>query len=186
MIDIVLLMDGPEAAFFQHHIGAMSSGLNCRQVTEKRELENLVSSCSSSARLISFCADIIVPVSVLTYLKFNCYNFHPGPPERKGYRPAHFAAHENADRFGVTLHRMAPKVDEGAIIAVKRFALKPPLSIEALEVLTYETLVSLAMEHLPELVRIDRNPVPVDANWSGTPTTRRQWLELPLRDIDAS
>ncbi len=184
MIDIILLMDEPEAQFFQGKIAMAAPGLKCRQVSTLQELESAVRQCSDHARLISFCADIIVPEPVLQLLKFNCYNFHPGPPERKGYRPAHFAAHEGVDTFGVTLHRMAPKVDDGDIVGARRFTLAPPMSIEAIELLTYEALVKLAVDLMGNLARVDRILEPIDEDWSGKPTTRRQWLDLPPREID--
>lgn len=52
------------------------------------------------------------------------YNLHPGPlPERAGLHTPSWALYEGADRYGVTLHRMAPDVDAGPIAFTDRFAI---------------------------------------------------------------
>ena len=71
--------------------------------------------------IISYLARWIVPRDLLQRAG-TAINFHPGPPEYPGYGCNNFAIYDEAREYGVTCHHMAPRVDTGAIIAVKRWA----------------------------------------------------------------
>jgi UDP-4-amino-4-deoxy-L-arabinose formyltransferase/UDP-glucuronic acid dehydrogenase (UDP-4-keto-hexauronic acid decarboxylating) len=64
----------------------------------------------------------IVDAEVLAAPPLGAYNLHPGPlPERAGLNAPGWALYEGAESHGVTLHRMTPGVDEGAIAFMERF-----------------------------------------------------------------
>ena len=173
-------MAEPEARFFQRHIDALAPNLRCRSANTLPELERLAKMASPHARLIAFCSTVIVPPHILKKLNFNCYNFHPGPPERPGYRPTHFAAHEDAAQYGVTLHKIVEKVDAGEICQVRRFKLNPPMSIEDVETSAYKSLLRLAAETAPMLADIARPLARANEHWVGPHTTKRHFSELAI------
>ena len=68
----------------------------------------------------------IVDADVLAAPTLGAYNLHPGPlPERAGLNVPSWALYEGDDLHGVTLHRMTPGVDEGAIAFANRFEVGP-------------------------------------------------------------
>jgi methionyl-tRNA formyltransferase len=68
----------------------------------------------------------IVDAEVLGAPPLGAYNLHPGPlPERAGLNAPSWALYEGDDVHGVTLHRMTPGVDEGAIAFEERFPVGP-------------------------------------------------------------
>jgi methionyl-tRNA formyltransferase len=75
----------------------------------------------ATARLVSFCTGVIVPADMLGRFGRGCYNIHPGPPGFPGRHPESWGVYHAASRFGATLHRMAPRVDEGEIIDTRWF-----------------------------------------------------------------
>ena len=68
----------------------------------------------------------IVDAEVLAAPALGAYNLHPGPlPERAGLNAPSWALYEGDEAHGVTLHRMTPGVDEGAIAFEERFQVGP-------------------------------------------------------------
>ena len=64
----------------------------------------------------------IIDASVLAEPRSGAFNLHPGPlPERAGLDTPSWALYEGASRYGVTLHRMTPSVDAGAIAFADSF-----------------------------------------------------------------
>lgn len=171
-------MDDLEAFYFQNRIKTIMPGLKSGVAKAKRELEQLAERAQPNARLIGFCTDVIVPAGVLKALNFNCYNFHAGPPERPGYRPTHFAAHQCVEHYGVTLHRMAERPDTGEICQVLRFTVEPPITIETIEIKTYKSLLKLASDALPRLINIHQPLAPIDEFWGSEYTTKQEWMKL--------
>src|SRR5216684_8833236 len=72
--------------------------------------------------IVSYLSPWIVPEPLLNRARRAAINFHPGPPEYPGIGCTNFALYNNETSYGVTCHHMVPKVDTGAIISVKRFA----------------------------------------------------------------
>jgi len=68
----------------------------------------------------------IVDAEVLAAPRLGAYNLHPGPlPERAGMNAPSWALYEGDKLHGVTLHRMTPGVDEGAVAFADRFEVGP-------------------------------------------------------------
>lgn len=64
------------------------------------------------------------------------YNIHPAPPEKPGagvYVPSLLAGEE---QYGVTVHFLTPRVDDGPIIAVRRFRIPEKSTLTSLRALT--------------------------------------------------
>ena len=82
----------------------------------------------------------IVPLPILNKSKIANINFHPGPPEYPGSGCINFALFEEAKYFGITIHHMEKKVDNGKIIFCKRFPLLKNDNVETLMKKTHKLL----------------------------------------------
>ena len=67
-------------------------------------------------------------------------NFHPGPPEYKGFGCINYALYENAKGYGVTAHIIDEKIDNGKILDIKRFKIKINDNVESLLKKTHKYL----------------------------------------------
>lgn len=179
MKKLILLMRTPEVDFFSACFRQAKPDLQCRGANSLEELQAAIEAASGGwTRLIAFCSPVIVPLAILRALDFNCFNLHPGPPERPGYRPAFFAAREGAPSFGVTLHRMTEQVDAGPICKVRRFALNPPASETDVEICAYQEAIALMMECAYALTHADGPLAATRERWSSRRTTRRDYALL--------
>lgn len=172
----ILLMNDDEAQFFSR---LLPKHANISHADDLTRLRKSAEDAPTRTRLISFCSGVIVPPDILTRLHDQCFNFHPGPPERPGYRPAAFASAENAPAFGVTFHLMAPQVDSGSIYRVRRFPLTRDMDEHAVTLRAYEELIALAIELAPELSDWDHRFPATSWKWTGLRTTRSQHRKLP-------
>jgi methionyl-tRNA formyltransferase len=96
-------------------------------VIEKRRLS---AACSSSAGpdawLISANSTLIIPPAVLEVFDGRSLNLHPGLlPEYAGLHTHQWAIRNGEHEFGVTVHRIEPMVDAGAIVGQRRFPIRP-------------------------------------------------------------
>ncbi|NRG16816.1 hypothetical protein HPQ64_03825 [Rhizobiales bacterium] len=174
-------MSEGEADFFARLLAKHAPNAYFAHAGDKASLMFQADNLPGTARLIAFCTDVIVPAAVLDRMAAGSFNFHPGPPERPGYRPAAFAAHEGGASFGITLHEMAVAVDTGPIIDCERFSVPPPASEEALNIEAYRRLLNLARRHARSLADIGSRPPPSRERWSGRKTTRRDWRQIQSR-----
>jgi methionyl-tRNA formyltransferase len=127
--------------------------------------------------IVSYCSRWIVPAHLLERAEFAAINFHPGPPECPGVGGLNWALYNDAGSFGVTCHRMAPKVDTGPIIAVRRFPVIPSDDVESLFARTHLHLEALAYDILGALATGAGLPSSSET-WSGPSRTRRELDEL--------
>ncbi len=58
--------------------------------------------------------------------RIGCFNFHPAPlPEMRGVGGYNFAILENRREYGVSVHWVAPEIDAGDLVEVRRFTICP-------------------------------------------------------------
>jgi methionyl-tRNA formyltransferase len=127
--------------------------------------------------IISYLSRWVVPAYLLERAKTASFNFHPASPEYPGIGCNNFALYEDAKEYGVTCHHMAPRVDTGAIIAVKRFPLYPEDGVAELLERTYQHQIALFMEIVGLLAKGESLPVSQET-WTRAPFTRTQFNEL--------
>jgi methionyl-tRNA formyltransferase len=60
-------------------------------------------------------------------------NFHPAPPWHPGFAPYSWAIYNGDERYGVTVHAMAPAVDTGTILWTENFPIRDGDSVERLQ-----------------------------------------------------
>jgi len=104
-------------------------------------------------------------------------NFHPASPDYPGIGCNNFALYEGAAEYGATCHHMAPRVDTGAIIRVKRFPVLPGDDVESLLKRTYEHQLQLFYEIAAIMAEGAELPVS-EERWTRPPFTRVQFNEL--------
>ena len=182
---ILLLMNDVDAGFFAKLMKGVSPDVSVLHMKNITELDAFTQKADADMRLISFCTGDIVPADVIERLNGNCFNFHPGPPDRPGYMPAPFALRDNAENYGVTFHFMKPKVDTGAIIEAVRFDMPEEKTQEALELAAYKALLKLVIERIKQLVDVNFVFTPSGDEWSGNKTTRKD-LDALLAEQNVS
>lgn len=126
--------------------------------------------------IISYLSRWIVSEDLLKKAKF-AINFHPGPPAYPGYGCNNFAIYEEAQDYGVCCHHMEPRVDTGAIIAIKRFPVLANDNAGTLLARAYDYQLVLFYETAARIIRDEELPVSGE-KWARKPFTRRQFDEL--------
>jgi methionyl-tRNA formyltransferase len=127
--------------------------------------------------IVSYLSRWVVPDVVLQRARKAAINFHPASPEYPGIGCNNFALYENASEYGVTCHHMAPKVDTGRIIAVRRFPVYPEDDVAALLQRTYEHQMTLFFEIVERIAQGKELPASTET-WKRAPFTRKQFNEL--------
>jgi methionyl-tRNA formyltransferase len=126
--------------------------------------------------IISYLSRWIVPENLLNRAKV-AINFHPGPPEYPGYGCNNFAIYEGARDYGVTCHHMAPQVDTGTIVAVRRFPVLATDDAGTLLLRAYDYQLVLFYEIAASLVCGGALPVSAE-RWTRKPFTRKEFGAL--------
>lgn len=126
--------------------------------------------------IVSYLSRWIMPAPMLERATY-AVNFHPGPPEYPGYGCNNFAIFEGAAEYGVTCHHMAPTVDTGPIIGVRRFPVLPTDTGGTLLLRAYDYQLALFYDIMGCIIRSHALPSARD-EWTRKPFTRRQFEEL--------
>jgi len=80
----------------------------------------------SEGWLVSANSTIIIPREVLELFEGRSLNLHPGLlPEYAGLHTHQWAIRNGEREFGVTVHRVEPQIDAGAIVGQVRFPISP-------------------------------------------------------------
>ena len=131
----------------------------------------------SGDTIISYLSRWVVTDDLLKRAKMAAINFHPASPEYPGIGCNNFALYEDAKEYGATCHHMAPKVDTGAIIAVRRFPVYPEDNVETLLRRTYQNQMELFFEIVGLMTEGKDLPLS-NEKWTRPPFTRIQFNEL--------
>ena len=128
-------------------------------------------------RLLGFATDILVGARQLAAVEGDAYNLHPGPPDYPGWAPSPHALMEEADVFGVTLHRMVAAVDAGPIVSVLRFPVPEGATLSTLDLIAEKSAYKLLMRVASRLAKPGRLPE-TDLEWTGRTRTKRDLKRL--------
>ena len=127
--------------------------------------------------LVSYLSPLIIPGAVLDRAGRAAINFHPGPPEYPGTGCTNLALYAGETAYGVTCHHMAPRVDSGPIVAVRRFSVAPDESVWTLTQRCYRSILGLFFEIMDPILA--GQPLPRSREtWRRRPSTRRELDEL--------
>ena len=127
--------------------------------------------------IVSYLSRWVISDELLKRARRAAINFHPASPDYPGIGCTNFALYENATEYGATCHHMAPKVDTGQIIAVRRFPIYPEDDVAALLKRTYEHQIALFFE-IAQLMSDGKELPASDETWTRPPFTRREFNEL--------
>jgi methionyl-tRNA formyltransferase len=187
MLDTIILLTGQvEYPFLASALRDHGPQLTLRQVVTSADVAALAPQVLRRARLVAFATDVVVTPDILQQLGYGAYNFHTGPPDFPGWRPAHFAIYQRAKEFGVTAHVMVEKVDAGPIVGVERFPVADRITVQELEQLTYARLARL-FRQLAKPLATQSEPLPELAErWSGKKSTRRALAAMCGIPLDLS
>jgi len=133
--------------------------------------------------IISYLSPWIIPAFLLDRASIAAINFHPGPPEYPGVGCTNFAIYNNESIFGITCHHMAPKVDTGEIIAVRRFPVFEADTVFSLTQRCYSFILTLFYEVISDILR--GLPLPsAPETWQRLPYTRSELNNLCEIKVD--
>jgi len=124
-----------------HHVEKIVNYLNTRGffyhiTSDKEEIKNFAFDFDIG---ISYCCPYILKIDERPF-----YNFHPAPlPEYKGTDIYARAIKEKQTMWGVTLHKMTDKVDEGEIILRKDFPIGECYSTNEIGTIAHAELFKL-------------------------------------------
>lgn len=132
--------------------------------------------------IISFLSPWIIPEDILEKSEI-AINFHPGTRNYPGYGCYNFALYEESRIYGCVCHHMGKKVDTGKIIFEETFKLNENETVESLKLRTMVTMLSLFHRTISMIA--EERPLPIaDINWSRSPFTRKELLELCEINMD--
>lgn len=175
---IIFLAGEEEAKALGQVLRTYNPALTIDNAPSRKHLDECCASPNPGTRLISFCSPVIVPAHHLTAIDCGCYNFHPGPPSYPGRYPSVFALYEEAKNFGVTIHEMVERVDEGAIVSAEWFSIPDACDLETLDTLAFKTLVQefrrLARQLATNPNRLPTKPI----GWSGVKRSKADCVSL--------
>ena len=167
---IILLTGETESPILSGELLRYNQSLDIVIAHDQADLTQAANKIDGGTRLLSFCTSVIVPSSLLKDLPGPAYNFHPGPPERPGRYPSVFALFDEAIRFGITVHEMAPSVDSGSIVDTEWFEIPKDCDLTKLESQTLTRLIKAFHRLAPYLAAFSQ-PLPhLEVSWQGRKT----------------
>ncbi|MCC8952086.1 hypothetical protein H8B02_01050 [Bradyrhizobium sp. Pear77] len=179
MTQKIILLTSSTGAALERIMQAFGPSASITVVNDMESL--LAASFDAETSLISFGTGVIVPAGLLAGLAKPAYNLHAASPEFPGRDPHHFAIYRDARTYGATLHLMTERVDDGAIVAVEIFDVRPDATPEWLLVQANLAALRLIEQHGKRM--LDREPMPglTDVHWGNIKTRRadfRRFCEL--------
>jgi sugar O-acyltransferase (sialic acid O-acetyltransferase NeuD family) len=124
----------------------------------------------------------ILPKSLVDSPKFYSINFHPGPPKYPGSGGINFSLFNNDNNFGVTVHLMNEKVDNGKILATKFFPIFENDNLNTLLNRTHDNLFNLFIEFTTNLRKFSKRYI--DKNLNENKDLCWGDLKRTIKDID--
>ena len=133
-----------------HHVEKIVNFLNQKTdlhytiTSDKQEIKNFAYNFDVG---VSYCCPHILNIDSRPF-----YNYHPAPlPHYKGQDIYARAIRKGMRIWGVTLHRMTEKVDEGEIIKEVLFEIEEPCSTNEIGTISHAALFKLFRETIMEL-----------------------------------
>jgi methionyl-tRNA formyltransferase len=151
-------------SFAENQLRSHNPALRFSSVATRRELLDLPPDLLAGARLVGLTTDVVVPAERLRRLGCGAYNFHPGPPEFPGWDSIRFALYEGSLDFGATAHVMTERVDEGAIVGVRRCRIRENPAYADYQSEMVKALLGLIAELAPALGSAE-GPQPTGVPW---------------------
>lgn len=123
--------------------------------------------------ILSYLSKCILTPEILRHPTMYSINFHPGPPNYRGFAPYSFALYNDEKQYGVTCHKISDKIDNGNIIRTSWFPVMPQDTVDTLFDRTQETLLQLFIRTIDEL-KITGTVTESGEQWCGNLHTKKQ------------
>lgn len=117
---------------------------------------------SGAELIVTFHFDGILSAETLALTPLGGINIHPSLlPRHRGPIPTFWAGLEGGASHGVTIHRLVPRIDAGAVLAQRAVALPPGTTVSAAARMLHDAAVPLASDVLASLAagRAEERPV---------------------------
>lgn len=160
-----------------------------RQRGEKL-LEDIL--CWEGEYIICFRSLYVLPKALLDKAKIAAINFHPAPPEYPGSGCINFALYDEAEDYGVTAHIMNELVDNGAILEVRRFPIRPYDNLSTMLGRTHSELSNLCSDFISGIYSFDAKfienklKISENENWHGKARLLKELDELQKVNLNIS
>lgn len=182
--NIVLLTSHYYGELLVQILSEFGPGINVVIIEHPNKIPFLPASVLSNSRLISFGSRFFISPSVLNKVDLPAYNFHPGPPAYPGWAPFSFALYNNATDYGVTVHEITEKIDNGKIIAASTFPIGDNETAQSLMDQTTMQMYLLFAELMPEFLKRTPDFKTLDVHWSGEQGTKKKFRDMCRMDLD--
>ncbi|GJD59654.1 formyltransferase family protein [Methylobacterium dankookense] len=109
--------------------------------------------------IVTYHFDQILKPETIAAARLGGINAHPGLlPRHRGPVPTIHALAEGPDNFGMTLHRLAPRIDAGAILAQESFRLTPGITATRASVHLHQHGLLMLQSLLDRIAQADAIP----------------------------
>lgn len=128
-------------------------GFDVTFVKSRQRGENLPDDISlwEGEYILCFRSLFVLPKLLIDRARIAAINFHPAPPEYPGSGCVNFALYDEVSEYGVTAHLMNELVDNGKILELRRFPVKPIDNLPALLSRTHDELFNLCSDFISGL-----------------------------------
>lgn len=123
-----------------------------------------------------------------THLSDQSFNLHPGSKDYPGSACYNLALYDETPTYGVVLHRMAPVIDAGPIVAARPVVVHPADTVDTLRRRAHQAGLALLWDYYPRLVYAPESlvPLPAEAQWTRPASTRKDIEALRRVRMDMS
>ena len=134
----------------------------------------------------------LLPDSILKNAKLMALNFHPGTPDFPGSGSYSWALYENSKVFGIIVHQMNQKFDNGKIFDVYTFPIEKCETVETLIKKTLKFLLTTFENFVKKLSNKTINEIqkmivePSKFNWSRQARTIKDIDKMSKLDVQLS
>ena len=135
----------------------------------------------------------LMPSSLINNTKIAALNFHPATPNFPGSGAYNWALYEDVDKFGITVHFMNEKIDNGKIIKIYEFPITGKETLKSLITITKKFSVSVFKDFLDLFNRTksiseihDMNENPENLKWIGRAKTIKDLDQMRKLDLNSS
>jgi len=133
---------------FLNHLGCNLTIILGRKRIEKLPTEAIA---WNGDFIFSYRCYWLIPLEIIKKAKYLAINFHPSTPEFPGSGSCNWAIYSSAKEFGMTVHIMNERFDNGKILKVYKFKIKNNIDIDELIKESYKFSFKCFKEYINEL-----------------------------------
>ena len=160
-IEVIGVLTNNRKLSAENNSTSVASLAEKHQITILKSQEDLFHLEEQIDLLLSVQYHEILAAKTLQLAQKAAINLHMAPlPDYRGCNQFSFAIIDQAKEFGTTLHLMTPGIDDGHIIAEKRWPLADDITVSDLYNKTLQESIELFERSLETIVTGDLNPVP--------------------------